>query len=39
LNRWLLAREHWFTGRRDDIELVGVAACLPVLGIPGHRDQ
>jgi RimJ/RimL family protein N-acetyltransferase len=38
LNRWRLTREHWLEGRRDDIELVGVAACLPVLGIQGPRD-
>jgi RimJ/RimL family protein N-acetyltransferase len=37
LNRWLLTREQWLTGRRDDIELVGVAECLPVLGI-GHTQ-
>lgn len=33
LNRWLLTREQWLSGRRDDIELSGVAECLPVLGI------
>lgn len=33
LNRWLLTREEWSKRRRDDIELVGVAECLPVLGI------
>lgn len=34
--RWRLTREHWLEGRRDDIALVGVADCLPVLGIdPG----
>lgn len=33
LNRWRLPREQWLTRRRDDIELVGVGECLPVLGI------
>jgi RimJ/RimL family protein N-acetyltransferase len=33
LNRWLLTREQWLLGRRDDVELAGVAECLPVLGI------
>jgi RimJ/RimL family protein N-acetyltransferase len=33
LNRWRLTREQWSKRRRDDIELAGVAACLPVLGI------
>jgi RimJ/RimL family protein N-acetyltransferase len=33
VQRWRLTREHWLKGRRDDIELVGVADCLPVLGI------
>jgi hypothetical protein len=33
MHRWRLARERWSQGRRDDIELVGVAGCLPVLGI------
>jgi len=37
LNRWLLTREQWLPGRRDDVELVGVAECLPVLGISGTR--
>ncbi|GAA1073706.1 GNAT family N-acetyltransferase [Nocardiopsis composta] len=35
MNRWKLTREHWLTTRRSDIELVGVAECLPVLGIQG----
>jgi hypothetical protein len=30
--RWRLTRERWYQRRRDDIELVGVADCLPVLG-------
>ena len=30
---WRLTREQWAGQRRDDIELVGVADCLPVLGI------
>jgi RimJ/RimL family protein N-acetyltransferase len=33
INRWRLTRERWLRGRRDDIELVGVTDCLPVLGI------
>ena len=33
INRWRLTRERWSAGRRNDIELVGVAECLPVLGI------
>jgi RimJ/RimL family protein N-acetyltransferase len=37
--RWRLTREHWLKGRRDDIELVGVADCLPVLGIQSPRDH
>jgi RimJ/RimL family protein N-acetyltransferase len=32
-NQWRLTRERWSQTRRDDIELVGVAECLPVLGI------
>jgi RimJ/RimL family protein N-acetyltransferase len=34
INRWRLTREEWSTRRRDDIELTGVAECLPALGIP-----
>jgi RimJ/RimL family protein N-acetyltransferase len=30
MHRWRLSRERWSQGRRDDIELVGVADCLPV---------
>jgi RimJ/RimL family protein N-acetyltransferase len=33
LTRWRLTRERWARNRRDDIELVGVPECLPVLGI------
>ena len=33
LKRWLMTREQWRAGRRADIELVGVDACRPVLGI------
>ncbi|MFC1435467.1 GNAT family N-acetyltransferase [Streptacidiphilus sp. N1-3] len=33
LNRWRLTRDQWSKRRRDDIELVAVAECLPVLGI------
>lgn len=40
LYRWRLTREQWSRGRREDIDLVGVAECRPVLGLlnPGvHR--
>jgi len=33
LRRWRLTRDQWSKQRRDDIELVAVADCLPVLGI------
>ena len=33
LNRWKLTRDHWDRSRRDDIDLVGVPDCLPVLGL------
>lgn len=33
LNRWRLSRERWEANRRSDIELTGVAECLPVLGL------
>lgn len=33
LNRWRLSRERWEANRRTDIELTGVAECLPVLGL------
>jgi RimJ/RimL family protein N-acetyltransferase len=33
LNRWLLPRDRWLPTRRDDITLMGVQECLPVLGI------
>lgn len=33
IQQWRLTRERWSPGRREDIELVGVADCLPVLGI------
>jgi RimJ/RimL family protein N-acetyltransferase len=38
LERWRLTREQWSTGRRDDIELIGVTECLPVLGIHDAPD-
>ncbi|ELP71269.1 hypothetical protein STRTUCAR8_09847 [Streptomyces turgidiscabies Car8] len=39
MNRWRLTREQWIEKRRDDIELVAVEDCLPVLGIqPSPRD-
>lgn len=34
LHRYRLTREQWSRTRRDDIELVGVAECRPVLGLP-----
>lgn len=37
LNRWRLTREQWIGRRRDDIELVAVPDCLPVLGIDRRR--
>lgn len=33
INRWRLSREQWAARRRDDIALVGVDECLPVLGL------
>jgi RimJ/RimL family protein N-acetyltransferase len=33
LQRWALSRRRWEERRRDDIELTGVQACLPVLGL------
>lgn len=33
LCRWLLTRDRWERQRRSDIELVGVEACRPVLGL------
>jgi hypothetical protein len=39
LVRWRLTGEQWSTRRRDDIELIGVAECLPVLGTESLRDR
>jgi RimJ/RimL family protein N-acetyltransferase len=39
LQRWRLTRQQWSTGRRDDIELIGVAECLPVLGVRDAPDR
>ncbi len=39
IKRWRLTRGAWSTTRRDDIELVGVAECLPVLGIRDPRGR
>jgi RimJ/RimL family protein N-acetyltransferase len=33
LSNWRLTRERWERNQRDDIELLGVAACLPALGL------
>lgn len=39
IQRWKLTRERWLKLRRGDIELVGVADCLPVLGIQSPPDR
>ncbi|MCP2338332.1 GNAT family N-acetyltransferase [Actinomadura rupiterrae] len=39
LRRWRLTRDQWRRTRRDVITLKGVAACLPVLGIPTPRAR
>lgn len=40
IKQWLLTREQWAERRRDDIELVAVRECLPVLGIePAHSED
>lgn len=38
LKAWKLTRKRWEQSRRDDIQLTGVEACLPVLGLdsPGN---
>jgi RimJ/RimL family protein N-acetyltransferase len=33
ITQWRLTREQWIKRRREDIELVAVGDCLPVLGI------
>lgn len=33
LTAWKLSRKRWEQNRRDDIQLTGVEACLPVLGL------
>jgi hypothetical protein len=33
LTAWKLSRRRWEQNRRDDIQLTGVEACLPVLGL------
>ena len=33
LTAWKLTRKNWEQSRRDDIQLTGVEACLPVLGL------
>lgn len=33
LTAWRLTRKNWEQSRRDDIQLTGVEACLPVLGL------
>lgn len=33
LQRWRLTRQRWEKNSRDDIQLSGVAECLPVLGL------
>jgi RimJ/RimL family protein N-acetyltransferase len=39
IQRWRMTRQRWAERRRDDITLVGVDECLPVLGIPGQPDR
>jgi RimJ/RimL family protein N-acetyltransferase len=34
LLRYALSRERWAIRRRDDIEVTGLAPCLPLLGVP-----
>lgn len=36
LAAWKMSRKRWEQIRRDDIELTGVDACLPVLGLDRH---
>jgi hypothetical protein len=36
LTAWKLSRSRWEQNRRDDIQLTGVEACLPVLGLDRH---
>ncbi|MBL7255763.1 GNAT family N-acetyltransferase [Paractinoplanes lichenicola] len=38
IQQWRLTREAWERTRRDDVELTGVAACLPVLGVSPGPD-
>jgi hypothetical protein len=33
LTAWKLTRKNWEQNRREDIQLTGVEACLPVLGL------
>jgi len=39
LYRWRLTREQWFKSRREDIDLIGVAECRPVLGLLSTGDH
>lgn len=39
IQRWRLTRDRWSERRRDDIELTGVAPCLPVLGINDSGEK
>ncbi len=39
LQRWRLTRERWSERRREDIDLVGVAECRPVLGLAAPDDH
>lgn len=39
IKRWRLTRERWAERRRDDIELVAVRECLPVLEIEYPRSE
>ena len=39
LTAWKLPRRRWEQSRRDDIQLTGVEACLPVLGLDRYPSQ
>lgn len=38
VSRWRLTRQRWERTRRDDIQLAGIDACLPVLGLAGRTS-
>jgi RimJ/RimL family protein N-acetyltransferase len=39
LTAWKLPRNRWEQNRSDDIQLAGVEACLPVLGLDPHSSR